>query len=118
MSGFQTFALPIFRAGLQYLTAHALVGVGQGIGLAGAVELVTDKATNRPFEAEDRARIRVLMRECGLRHGLIPRGMAERQAFAPPLIIEGEQIDEMFRLFRRTLDDVAERFRADGVLAA
>ena len=109
---------PRFLAGLQALTDHPLVGEAHGIGLAGAVELVTDKATNRPFEAGDRARIRALMRECGLRHGLIPRGMAERQAFAPPLIIEGEQIDEMFRLFRRTLDDVAEHFRAEGVLAA
>ena len=97
---------------------HPLVGEAHGIGLAGAVEMVADKATNAPFEPSHLARIRPLMRECGLAHGLIPRGMAERQAFAPPLIITPEQIDEMFDLFGRTLDDVSARLRDEGTMAA
>ncbi len=109
---------PHFLERLQAMCDHPLVGEAHGIGLAGAVELVADKATNAPFDPARLARIRPLMRECGLAHGLIPRGMAERQAFAPPLIITSEQIDEMFDLFSRTLDDVSARLRDEGAKAA
>jgi len=40
-------------------------------------------------------------------HGLIVRALGDRIAFSPPLVISGEEIDEMFARFRRALDDTA-----------
>ncbi len=109
---------PRFLERLHALTAHPLVGEAHGMGLAGTVELVAGKPGNLPFDEQGRKRIRPVMRECGRKHGLIPRGFVERQSFAPPLIITGEQIDEMFERFSRTLDDVATQLRAEGVIPA
>ena len=80
--------------------------------------MVAGKPGNLWFDEDGRKRIRPVMRECGRKHGLIPRGFVERQSFAPPLIITEEQIDEMFARFSRTLDDAATQLRAEGVIAA
>ncbi len=109
---------PRFLERLQALTDHPLVGEAHGMGLAGTVELVAGKPGNLPFDEQGRKRIRPVMRDCGRKHGLIPRGFVERQSFAPPLIITGQQIDEMFDRFSRTLDDAAAQLRAEGVIAA
>jgi len=109
---------PRFLERLQALTDHPLVGEAHGMGLAGTVELVAGKPGNLPFDEQGRKRIRPVMRDCGRKHGLIPRGFVECQSFAPPLIITGQQIDEMFDRFSRTLDDAAAHLRAEGVIAA
>ena len=41
------------------------------------------------------------------RHGLIIRVIGDRLVFAPPLIIESEDIEEISQRLERALDDVA-----------
>ncbi|MFZ1151012.1 MAG: aspartate aminotransferase family protein, partial [Xanthobacteraceae bacterium] len=42
-----------------------------------------------------------------LRHGLIVRVVGDRLVFAPPLVIESYDIDEIGQRLERALDDVA-----------
>ena len=42
-----------------------------------------------------------------MRHGLLLRVVGDRLVFAPPLVIESHDIDEIGRRLERALDDVA-----------
>ena len=92
-----------FQARLATLADHPLVGEARGRGLIGAVELVADKETRRPFDpalgigAECMARAQA--------HGLIVRSLGDSVAFCPPLIITDEQVDELFGKFERALEE-------------
>ena len=86
--------------------------------MIGSIELVADKATKLRFEPEVGKKMGGWVRDCGLKHGLIPRGFGEVQNFSPPLIVTEAQIDELFDLFDRTLDDLQALMRTEGLLAA
>ena len=48
-------------------------------------------------------------------HGLIVRAMGDSIALCPPLIISGDQIDEMLRRFGQALDDTAAAVSRAGL---
>jgi adenosylmethionine-8-amino-7-oxononanoate aminotransferase len=50
-----------------------------------------------------------------LRHGLILRVVGDRLVFAPPLVIERHDIDEIGQRLERALDDVARVLKEDDV---
>ena len=100
------------------MAEHPLVGEARGIGLAGSVELVADKASKAAFGAGVKARLGAHVRQCALRHGIISRGFSDIRSFSPPIIITEERIDEMFERFTLALDDIAELLRSEGVLGA
>ncbi|AOY92139.1 aspartate aminotransferase family protein [Cupriavidus sp. USMAA2-4] len=93
---------PRFQQGLRALAQRPWVGEVRGIGLIGAVELVADRASGRPFPpaAKVGARLARLAQE----EGLIVRAMGDAIAFCPPLIITAAQIDDMLARFGRALD--------------
>jgi 4-aminobutyrate--pyruvate transaminase len=110
--------VPRFLARLHGMGAHPLVGDTRGVGLIGAVELVAEKATRQSFPADVNPRLGTYVKERALEHGMIPRGSGETQNFSPPLIVSEAEIDHLFDIYTRTLDDVAALLRADGLLAA
>ncbi|WP_461521220.1 aminotransferase [Porticoccus sp.] len=81
---------------------HPLVGEVRGRGLIGALELVADKTTGKPFaDGSVGAKAQQFCQD----NGLILRTVAGSSlAFCPPLIISREQIDEMIDKTRRALD--------------
>jgi 4-aminobutyrate--pyruvate transaminase len=83
-----------FLAGLHSLRDHPLVGSAEGIGLIGGIEIVQDKASRKPFPAEQQipTKIDAKIRE----RGVILRLIGNRLAFSPPLIIDEAQIGDMF----------------------
>ncbi|MDH3239176.1 MAG: aspartate aminotransferase family protein [Alphaproteobacteria bacterium] len=96
---------PLLQKGLGALAGHPLVGEVRGIGLIGAVELVADKETRRPFDPPGRigpAVVRAAQDE-----GLITRALGDAIAFSPPLIISPAEIDAVLERFGRALDRVA-----------
>jgi 4-aminobutyrate--pyruvate transaminase len=104
---------PRLQDGLRAFAPHPLVGEVRGVGLIGAVELVADKETRAAF-APTRgvgARAAAFAQE----EGLILRAMGDSVAFAPPLVISADDIDEMLRRWGRALDRTAQAI-ADGVL--
>ncbi len=97
-----------FQARLRSFEGLPLVGNVRGIGLIGAVELVKDLETREPFAA-DRGVGAFCMGRCA-EYGLIVRALGDTVCFCPPLIINDEQIDELFSKFSRALNDTIEKF--------
>jgi 4-aminobutyrate--pyruvate transaminase len=95
----------ILQRRLRALTDHPLVGEVRGVGLIGAVELVSDKAARAPFDPPGSMGARVVQQ--AQENGLILRGVKDSIAFCPPLIISEKQVGEMADLFARSLDEVA-----------
>lgn len=95
---------PVFLRELGDLLDHPLVGDFTGIGLIGGLELVRDKLTkeNWPTEVKLGARVDVHAR----RNGLILRIVGNRIAFSPPLIITADEIRELAKRLKATLDAV------------
>jgi 4-aminobutyrate---pyruvate transaminase len=92
---------PRFLQRLRSFADHPYVGEARGVGLIGALELVADKASKAGFAQSGSvgARLAELCHE----EGLIIRAIGEIIAFCPPLIITGQEIDEMFERFARAL---------------
>ena len=100
-----------FQARLRALGDHPLVGEARGVGMIGAVELVSNKSTKAPFDSK-----RAVAAYCAGRaeeHGLIARNIGETIAVCPPLIINENQMHELFDKFGRALDDTLEWTRRD-----
>lgn len=107
---------PRFQARLRKLAEHPLVGEARGVGLIGAVELVADKRTKRPFDPKTQVGATTIntMQELGL----ILRNIQDSVAFCPPLIITEAQIDEMFDIAEKGLDRIEAWVRKEGARAA
>jgi len=98
---------PQFLARLAELEANPIVGQARGIGLIGAVELVTNKQTKEQFPAEAKMAAKVAAR-CQ-QNGLILRPTpGDSVAVCPPLTITAEELDQLFDRFAQSLQEVAE----------
>lgn len=107
---------PVFQMRLKKLADHPMVGEARGIGLIGAVELVADKATRRPFDPKKMVGAATVnaMQELGL----IVRNIQDSIAFCPPLIITTDEIHEMFDMVERGLDVMEAWARKENARAA
>ena len=86
---------------------HEIVGDVRGVGLIGAVEIVADKATRKPFEP---SAIGYLQQVCQ-DNGLIGRALAGTAfAVCPPLVITREQVDELIESLQKGLDATAAQY--------
>ena len=106
---------PVFQMRLKKLADHPLVGEARGVGLIGAVELVADKATKRPFDPKrmiGAATVNALQEM-----GLIVRNIQDSVAFCPPLIITTDEIHEMFDIFEKGLDQMEAWARKENARA-
>lgn len=91
------------QRGLRDLYGHPMVGEVRGVGLIAAVELVADPAKKRGFDPL--GKVGAAFFERGHGHGLIVRAVQDSIALCPPLIITAEQVDEVLKRFRLTLDE-------------
>lgn len=107
---------PKFQARLRAFAEHPLVGEVRGIGMIGALEFVSNKATKAGFTPPGSIGTYCFER-CHV-HGLIPRNVGDGVAFCPPLIITEAQIDEMFDKFTLALNDTLDYVTREGLLAA
>jgi len=104
---------PRFRAHLDRLAAHPLVGEARGVGLIGALELAPDKSPQgfaTPGKVAAKAAAELLER------GVITRAIVDSLAFCPPMIITEAEIDEMFAPVEAALDVTLDWARAEGHL--
>lgn len=94
-----------FAVGLDALKEHPLVGDARHRGLLGALELVSDKASKRGFDASLGLSDRIFSTAC--RNGLMLRSFADPiLGFAPALTFTESEFDQMFERLGKTLDDV------------
>ena len=94
-----------FAERITALQNHPLVGEARQVGLIGAVELVRDKASKEQFPPADKVAAQVA--NAARKHGVILRATpGDGVAFCPPMIIEDDQIDEMFDGVAAALDEI------------
>jgi 4-aminobutyrate--pyruvate transaminase len=106
---------PRFLDGLRAFADHPLVGEVRGVGLIGAVELVTDKKRKTGFQPFGTAGNVFAAR--AQENGLICRNLGDAVALCPPLIISEGEIDEAMRRFGLALDATARDLAAMNVSA-
>jgi 4-aminobutyrate--pyruvate transaminase len=108
---------PVFARRLKKLLDHPLVGVADGVGLIGAIELVADKKAKTAFDPTKTVAA-TIGRFCE-EEGLIVRPLlGDRIAFCPPLVITEAEIDELFDRFDRAMAKGLDWVKAQGLLAA
>ncbi len=107
---------PGFQTRLKALADHPLVGDARGVGLMGGLELVADKASKRPFPPALGMGLRAV-KACE-QQGLILRAIGDIVAVCPPQIITAEQIEELFDMFERGLDQLEAEVSREGLRAA
>ena len=105
---------PVFQQALGRLKSHPLVGDVRGIGLILGMELMRDGEKRVPFDPALKVGARV--DDAAKRHGLILRMVGDRLVFAPPLVIEEPEIEEIGERLERALDDVAAELRREGAM--
>lgn len=96
---------PLFLQGLAAMAERPYVGDARGVGLIGAVEIVTDRVARTMADSALMARIEGATRA----RGLIVRLVGNRIALSPPQIITAPQVQEMFERLGLALDDVFGR---------
>ncbi|HEV2363716.1 MAG TPA: aminotransferase [Caulobacteraceae bacterium] len=86
------------------LADHPLVGEARTIGLLGAIEIVADKKTRARFGGKE-GTAGPAVRDACIRNGLMVRGIRDSIVACPPLVISGDQIDDMTAILRQSLDE-------------
>jgi adenosylmethionine-8-amino-7-oxononanoate aminotransferase len=105
-----------FAAGLDALREHPLVGDARHRGLLGALELVSDKASKRGFDAALALPDRLFA--AAYRNGVIFRCFGDAVlGFAPALTFTESEFEQLFVRLRRTLDDVLSAPEVRAALA-
>ncbi len=97
---------PYLQAQLQTLADHPLVGEVRGVGFLGAIELVKDKAKRERFS--DLGTTGALCRDYAMGNGLVMRAVGDTLVTSPPLIMTRDEIDELVKRARQTLDLTAK----------
>ena len=92
-----------FQDRMAALGEHPLIGQARACGLMGALEVMKNKDTKTPFEASEKVGAYVEGR-C-LENGLIIRAIGDNLAFCPPLITTDAEIDEIFDITQKSLDE-------------
>jgi len=93
---------PYLQSALGGLRDHPLVGEVRGLGMIGAVELVSDKTSRRHFSPEMDVGMRC--RNHCFSNDLIMRAIRDIMVVSPPLTITRAEIDELIRRARHCLD--------------
>ena len=88
---------------------HPLVGEIRGTGFMIGIELVQDRAAKTPFPREAFVGRRLLKDLFG--RGLISRALGDTLVFAPPLVIQKREIDELVTKFKAGLEAVGREIR-------
>jgi 4-aminobutyrate---pyruvate transaminase len=92
---------PRFAEALGAFADHPLVVETRGIGLIGAIEL---KPREGMAPGALGARLFSILQE----NGLISRAILDSLALCPPMIIDDKQLDDMFGIFEKSLDQFAK----------
>ena len=104
---------PTLEAALRRFEDHPLVGEVRHVGLLGALEIVADKGSKRPFAPEHAIGERIV--ELAYARGLITRPIGDSVIVAPPFIVTHEQIEELTTTLGDVLDEFADAAAREGM---
>ncbi|QIE57848.1 aspartate aminotransferase family protein [Pikeienuella piscinae] len=103
---------PIFRAKLDALAAHPLVGEARASGLMGGLELSPDPAKKAAFC--EPGKVGAYAADELLKRGVISRAIGDTLAFCPPMVITEAEIEELFAPVEGALDAAHAWAKAEG----
>lgn len=104
--------MPRFAERVAELGDHPLVGDARSCGFAAGFQMVRDKPSREMFGEEGTAVGEHCM-ATALDQGLAFRAIETTMALMPPLVVTRDQVDEIFVIARRALDETARR---EGVM--
>lgn len=113
--GYVREVAPAFQQKIKAFENHPLVGEARGIGLMAAIELVSDKQSKAPFAKSVKAAAR--LSELVRGQGVILRALGDSLCFAPPLIINEQEIDVIIAAVAKALDLLEAELIAEGVFS-
>ena len=102
---------PYLRQRWKEFNDHPMVAEVRNVGLLGALELSADKKKRKPFP--EPGKTGYLCRDICFQNGLVMRSVKDTMIVSPPLTITPLQIDEMFDLAWKCLDETA---RMTGII--
>ena len=95
---------PYLKTLYQGLSDHPLVGEARTLGLIAAVEIVSEKGTNKRFAGKE-GTAGPIVRDICIKNGLMVRAVRDTIVCSPPLIITHAEIDRLVSTIRRSLDE-------------
>jgi len=107
---------PQFRAGLDRLAGHPLVGDARGLGLVGGLELVADRDSKRAFDPKAGVGPRCVA--AAQAEGLIVRTLGDTISLCPPLVISAQELEMLFERLGRALDHTLAWAAGERLLGA
>lgn len=100
---------PKFQQALHTLADHPLVGEVRGVGMLGAIELVSNKETRERFPNEGNTG--TVCRDLALQEGLVLRATGDTMLMSPPLILNEQHVDELITKTKSALDKTLHTIR-------
>ena len=104
----------LFERGLRELEDLDIVGQVRGSHFMMGLEFVRDKQSKQVFDEE--LKIGGLVAQAAQARGLIIRPLGNMVVMSPPLVLTGEQIEEMVAIMRDSISAVVESLKKDGHL--
>ncbi|ESQ93907.1 aspartate aminotransferase family protein [Asticcacaulis benevestitus] len=102
---------PYLAKALKRLDSHPLVGEARSLGLIGAVEIVSEKGTNKRFKGAE-GTAGPIVRDLCIKNGLMVRGIRDSIVMCPPLIITEAEIDQIVDTIEKSLNEAEPVLRA------
>ena len=99
------------------LMDHPLVGEARTVGLMGTLALTPEKGTRKPF-ASPEGTVGYRCRERCFANDLVMRHVGDRMIISPPLIFTHDDVDELIKRARKSLNECYAGLKADGLLKA
>ena len=104
-----------FNTKMEQLNDHSIVGNARSKGLIGAIELVINKKNKTYFDPKIAIGTRIVKN--AQRNGLIVRVLqGDIVALCPPLIINGKELDILFKKFNKSIEDTEVELNTEGLM--
>jgi putrescine---pyruvate transaminase len=95
---------PYLKNLYQGLSEHPLVGEARTLGLIAAVEIVTEKGTNKRFAGKE-GTAGPIVRDICIKNGLMVRAIRDSIVCCPPLIATHAELDRLVAIIKQSLDE-------------
>ncbi|OUD11009.1 aspartate aminotransferase family protein [Marivivens niveibacter] len=96
---------------------HPMVGDTKIVGMMASLALTPNKDTRAVFKSPA-GTIGYMTRECCFGNDLIMRHVGDRMVVSPPLVITRDEVDELIKRARKSLDEAYEKIKAAGLFEA
>jgi putrescine---pyruvate transaminase len=102
---------PALTQALARLKHHPLVGEVRNLGLLGAIEIVSQKGTNKRFTGKE-GTAGPIVRDISIKNGLMVRAIRDSLVMCPPLIISEDQIADLVGILEASLTEAMPSLQA------